>query len=121
MQASKAYFMVRAQVTNPADREGFDRWYDTHHLPLAMKEFRAEKGWRFWSKVDPGVHVAVYRFADGTDVEAALKSDGFMELAADYDRTWPAGVTRTRDILHMVEERDPTLSARPRESGDPAT
>jgi hypothetical protein len=34
MQASKAYFMVRAQVPNDSDRAKFDRWYGTHHLPF---------------------------------------------------------------------------------------
>ena len=40
------------------------------------------------------------------DLEAGMKSEGFKELVADYDRTWPTGVTRTRDILDLVEERD---------------
>jgi hypothetical protein len=26
-------------------------------------------------------------------------------LVADYDKAWPAGVTRTRDMLNLVEER----------------
>jgi hypothetical protein len=116
----KPYLMVRSVVSDAALRDKFDRWYSTEHLAWAIEVLKAEKGWRFWSKADPGVHYAVYQFAEGTDVDAALKSDGFNELAADYDRTWPAGVTRTRDILDMVEERDQTLSARPRGSGDPA-
>jgi hypothetical protein len=102
----KAYLMVRSVVSDAALREKFDRWYSTEHLAWAIDVFKAEKGWRYWSTVEPGVHYAVYQFAAGRDVEAAMKSEGFKELVADYDRTWPAGVTRTRDILNLVEERD---------------
>jgi hypothetical protein len=101
----KAYFVVRAVVEDAALREKFDRWYAVDHLPLALREFKAEKAWRFWSKVDTGVHYAVYRFADMARLDAALKSDGFKMLVADFDRAFPAGVTRTRDILDLVEER----------------
>ncbi|HEY1364110.1 MAG TPA: hypothetical protein VGF60_17850 [Xanthobacteraceae bacterium] len=103
MQASKAYFMVRAQVTNPADREKFDRWYDGHHLPLAMKEFRAEKGWRFWSRSDPSVHYAMYEFEDLATLRSRLDSPGFKMLVADFDQAWPQ-VPRTRDLIESVQE-----------------
>jgi hypothetical protein len=33
-----------------------------------------------------------------------MGSDRFKALIADYDRTWPGGVTRTREILSLVEE-----------------
>ncbi len=101
----KVYLMVRSVVSEPGLREKFDHWYSTEHLAWAIDALKAEKGWRFWSKVDPGVHYAVYQFSELADVEAGLKSDGFKALAADYDRTWPVGVTRTRDILSMAEER----------------
>jgi hypothetical protein len=26
-------------------------------------------------------------------------------LVADFDQAWPKGVTRTRDLLNMVEEK----------------
>jgi len=41
-------FMVRSVVEEPP-REKFDQWYSTHHLPMALAEFKAEKCWRFWS------------------------------------------------------------------------
>ncbi len=107
----KTYLMVRSVVSDAALREKFDRWYSTEHLAWAIDVLQAEKGWRFWSTIDAGVHVAVYQFAEGRDVEAALRSDGFKELAADYDRTWPVGVTRTRDILNLVEERDAVIGS----------
>ena len=81
MQAGKTYFMVRAQVANESERGKFDQWYATHHLPLAMEKFHAEKGWRFWSRSDPSVHYA---------------------LVADFDQAWPH-ITRTRDLIEAVQ------------------
>jgi len=100
----KAYFMVRS-VVEESLREKFDHWYSTHHLPMALAEFEAEKCWRFWSAAEAGIHYAVYRFADMARLGAALKSDAFKGLVADFDQAWPSGVARTRDILNMVEER----------------
>jgi len=101
----KAYFMVRAVVSAPL-REKFDHWYATDHLPWALRDFKAEKAWRFWSAHEDGVHYAFYRFADIARCEAALKSDAFKALVADFDRSFPGGVTRTRDILNLVQELD---------------
>jgi hypothetical protein len=55
--------------------------------------------------VEPGVHYAVYQFADKARLDSALSSDAFKELVADFNRSWPEGVTRTRDVVAMVEER----------------
>ena len=52
------------------------------------------------------MHYAVYRFADKARLDAAMKSDGFKALVADFDRAFPEGVTRTRDIVTLVEERE---------------
>ncbi len=71
---------------------------------MALAEFKAEKCWRFWSLADAGVHYAVYQFPDAARLDAALKSDDFKMLVADFDRDWPAGVTRSRDMLNLVEE-----------------
>jgi hypothetical protein len=100
----KAYFMVRSVVTEPL-RQEFDQWYSSHHLPLALSEFKAEKCWRFWSAADAGVHYAVYQFADMARLNTALKSQAFKALVADFDQAWPAGVTRTRDMLSLAEEK----------------
>jgi len=100
----KAFFMVRAVVEEPL-RQKFDQWYSSHHLPWAMRDFQAEKAWRFWSTVEAGVHYAVYQFADQTKLDAALKDDILKPLIADFDQAWPSGVTRSRDKLTMVEER----------------
>jgi hypothetical protein len=100
----KAYFVVRSVVEEPL-RKKFDAWYSAHHLPMALSEFKAEKCWRFWSAADAAVHYAVYLFPDMARLDAALKSDGFKGLVADFDQAWPSGVTRTRDMLNVVEER----------------
>jgi hypothetical protein len=54
----------------------------------------------------PGVHYAVYQFADKATCDTALGSQAFKELVADFTRTWPEGVTRTRDVVTLVEERE---------------
>jgi hypothetical protein len=100
----KAYFVVRS-IVEPPLRQRFDRWYSEHHLPMALAEFKAERCWRFWSALDAGVHYAAYQFADMARLDAALASDGFKGLVADFDAAWPHGVSRTRDRVEMVEER----------------
>jgi hypothetical protein len=101
---AKAYFVVRS-IVEPPLRQRFDQWYSSHHLPMALAEFKAEKCWRFWSAAEAGVHYAAYQFADVAKLDAALASDGFTALIADFDAAWPHGVSRTRDRLELVEER----------------
>ncbi len=57
-----------------------------------------------WSARQPGVHYAVYRFADLAAADAALNAASFKALVADFDRSWQSGVTGTRDVLSEVEE-----------------
>jgi hypothetical protein len=104
MQSNKAYLMVRAQVTSESDRAKFDQWYGAHHLPLAIDKFRAEKGWRFWSRSDPSVHYALYQFKDVAAVRRSLESPDFKVLVDDFDQAWPH-VPRTRDLIEAVQER----------------
>lgn len=100
----KAFFIVRAVVAEPL-RDKFDHWYSTDHLPRALNDFKAEKCWRFWSHAEAGVHYAVYQFADKARLDQALASAEFKELVADFNRSWPEGVTRTRDVVTLIEER----------------
>src|SRR5262245_25342036 len=99
----KAFLVVRSVVPEPL-RERFDHWYASDHLPRAVVDVAAEKGWRFWNETDPGVHYAVYRFADLAALMRGMRSEGFQELVRDYDRTWPSGVARTREIVHLAGE-----------------
>lgn len=48
-----AYFVVRATVTDASKRAAFDKWYETEHVPDAVKAFGVSKAWRFWSLDDP--------------------------------------------------------------------
>jgi len=103
MAMAKAFFLVRAVVAENL-RDKLDHWYSTDHLPWAMKVFKCQKAWRFWSETEAGVHYAVYRFADRAACDAALATDEFKDMVADFNRAFP-GVTRTRDIVTLVEER----------------
>jgi hypothetical protein len=38
-------------------------------------------------------------------MDAALAGQDLKDLIADFDRNWPAGVTRTRDKMVLSEER----------------
>jgi hypothetical protein len=100
--AARAYLMVRAEVTEAADRPAFDRWYATEHLPQAVEKFRAIRGWRCWSRIDPSLHYAFYEFADLATAQAILKSEAIRSLIAEFDRDWGARVKRTREILEVV-------------------
>jgi len=103
MAANKAYFMVRAQVANEADRAKFDEWYGTHHVPLAMEKLSAEKACRYWSRNDPSVHYALYQFSDIGTLRSRIESADFKLLVADFDKSWPQ-VPRSRDLIELVQE-----------------
>jgi hypothetical protein len=98
------FLLVRAVVA-PNLREKFDAWYSADYLPWAIDVFKCDKAWRFWSETEEGVHYAVYRFADKAACDAVLGSAEFKELVADFSRTWPQGVARTRDVVTLAEER----------------
>ena len=100
----KSLFIVRAVVAARL-RTKFDRWYSTDHLPWAIRVFKCEKAWRFWSEAEQGVHYAVYQFADRPSLDTALAWEEFKEMVGDFNRSWPEGVARTRDIVALVEER----------------
>jgi hypothetical protein len=101
----KSFLVVRAVVTDPAQRAAFDRWYRDEHLPQAMAVFGAEKGWRFWSETEPSAHQATYRFADRAALDRAIAPANFKPLIDEFDRCWP-GIKRSREVFTLVEERD---------------
>jgi hypothetical protein len=51
-----AYFVVRAIVADASKRAAFDTWYETEHVPDAVKAFGVSKAWRFWSLDGPSLH-----------------------------------------------------------------
>ena len=102
----QALFIVRAVVSENL-RDRFDHWYSNDHLPWAFRIFRCEKAWRYWSVVEAGVHYAMYQFADMTALEAALARGEFKDLVADFNASWPEGVTRSWDKVALAEAREP--------------
>ena len=100
---AKAYLAVRAEVPE-ADRAQFDHWYETDHLPWALRAFSARRAWRCWSKSEPGAHIAFYEFESAEAAEAVTKSDAIKRLVADFDRVWGTRVARRREVLELVQE-----------------
>jgi hypothetical protein len=96
-------FLVRATVTDPARRAAFDTWYETEHVPDAVKAFGAQKAWRYWSESDPAVHIAQYQFADRAALDHGTRPEVMKRLVADFDANWP-GVPRTREIWSLEQE-----------------
>ena len=103
---AKAYLAVRAEVPE-TDRAQFDHWYETDHLPWALRVFKARRAWRCWSKSDPGVHVAFYEFDTVEAAEAISRSDAIKPLVEDFDRVWQNRVIRRRAVLDVVQEIEP--------------
>jgi hypothetical protein len=101
---AKALFVVRSVVADANLRLKFDPWYAVDHLPRALAGFQAEKAWRAWSVTDPSVHYAYYQFPDLGTLEARLKSPEFRVLVEDYDRSFPSGVARARELLVLADE-----------------
>jgi hypothetical protein len=104
---AKAVLAVRAEVPE-AERARFDHWYETDHLPWALRTFAARRAWRCWSRGDPAVHVAFYEFDSVAAAEAATAADKIKPLVADFDRVWDDRVPRRREILEMVQEIVPS-------------
>ena len=103
--SGKAWLVVRAVVAE-ADRRDFDHWYHTEHLPDALRAFAARGASRGWSRSDPSVHYAVYRFADAAEAEAVANSPAIRTLIAEFDARWGTRVTRTREIIEVAETLD---------------
>ncbi len=93
---------MRAVVAE-GDRDDFDHWYRTEHLPDAVKAFAAQCGWRGWSRTDPAIHYAFYQFADAAAAEAITTSPAIRALVAAFDARWGTRVTRTREIIETAE------------------
>lgn len=99
----KSFFIVRATISDPAQRAAFDKWYRDEHLPDAVKAFGAQKAWRSWSETDPAVHQATYQFADRAALDRGTSPENLKPLIAEFERAFP-GVPRTREILTLAQE-----------------
>jgi hypothetical protein len=102
----KTLLAVRAEVPED-ERARFDHWYETDHLPWALREFGARRAWRYWSRSDPPIHVAFYEFDSVEAAKAATAPEKIKPLVADFDRVWGERVPRRRAILEMVQELAP--------------
>ena len=101
-----AMFIVRATVAE-TDRAAFDQWYETEHLPDAMRAFGTDRARRGWSEVDPGTHIAIYEFPSLDHARRIAANDGSTEiqkLIAEFDRVWQGRVIRTREILGISQD-----------------
>jgi hypothetical protein len=103
IQMPAAFFVVRAIVTETGKRAAFDKWYETEHMPDAVRAFGVSKAWRFWSLDDPSLHQAMYRFDDEARLAATLNGDALKRLVADFNRDWP-DVKRSRETLALAQE-----------------
>ncbi len=97
-----AYLVLRAVVSDAADRPRFDEWYEAEHPSGAAVRFGARRGWRRWSRTDPAVHYASYKSADPERARAVLASPELRALVAKFDRAWGARGTRTCEILETA-------------------
>ena len=104
-----AVLIIRARLINLADRQRFDSWYRDEQLPSSVRQFKAQRAWRCWSRTNPLVHIALYEFPSVEEAENILDSAALAAQIAEFDRVWGAGVERTREIVEVVEELSPPL------------
>jgi len=97
-----AYLIVRADVEETS-REEFDHWYETAHLPDALKDFKAIGAMRGWSDVEPNIHLAFYEFPDLTAANHLLSSGLMKEFIKEFSRKWDGKVKRTREIFEVKQ------------------
>ncbi len=97
-----AYLIVRAEVDEES-REKFDEWYETEHLPDALRDFNSLSAMRGWSDVEPGVHLAFYEFSDLAAANTLISSDLMKEFIKEFDRHWTGKVVRTREVFEVKQ------------------
>ena len=66
-----AVLIIRARLINMSDRPQFDNWYRTEQLPNSVRQFKAQRAWRCWSRTNPLVHLALYEFGTVEEAEAS--------------------------------------------------
>ncbi len=102
VESVPAVFFVRAEVREDL-RQAFDEWYEAEHLPQAREVLGARSARRSWSLTDEGVHCAIYEFDSTEQLTAKVPSPELSGLLALFDAEWPDGVSRTREILQVVQ------------------
>jgi len=97
-----AYLIVRAEVDEES-RTAFDAWYESEHLPDALRDFNGVSAMRGWSEVEPGIHLAFYEFPDLPAANKLLASDLMKNFIKEFDRHWAGKVTRTREVFEVKQ------------------
>lgn len=97
-----AYLIVRAVVPQE-DRADFDSWYEREHLPDAKRAFGAKSALRGWTFEDDSIHYAMYEFGSLEIARSALDSEALKTMVAEFDRNWQDRVTRSREIIEIVQ------------------
>ena len=100
---AKALLAVRAEVPE-ADRARFDHWYETDHLPWALRVFEARRAWRCWSRSDPAVHVAFYEFDSVEAAKAATAADKIKPRRLAWGRRAVAKYLNQKLRIETVQE-----------------
>lgn len=94
-----ALLIVRAEV-DPAERDAFDHWYETEHLPDAHAAFGSNAARRGWRDGEPLTHLAIYEFDEVEQARAIVGSEGMTAMRAEFDRNFP-DVPRSREIIDL--------------------
>ena len=95
---------VRATV-EPGREAEFNRWYDTEHMPDAVRMFPGcTGGARYKVVLGDGSHqyMALYAFESAAKLTAALTGGEIKELIKIYDRDIGAFSTRARTTYERV-------------------
>jgi hypothetical protein len=85
--------------------DDFERWYESHHLPLAVEVFAARSATRWWS-FDEGpdpVHYVMYHFDSPDALDEAMSSEGIANLIEDFSAAWGDEVERVRSRALVVQ------------------
>ena len=101
------FLTVRATVT-PEREADFNRWYDTEHLPDAVRLFPGcIGGARFKAVLGDGSHqyMAMYAFPSAEKMAEALASPELKKLVAIYDADVGSFSTRQRTTYSKIGER----------------
>jgi hypothetical protein len=95
-----AYLIVRAKVKEE-NREAFDKWYQSEHLPDALQDFKGISAMRGWSDVEDNVHLAFYEFPTLAAANKLLGSELMRDFIDEFDKHWGGKVTRTREVFEV--------------------
>ena len=98
------FLTVRATVEAGREAE-FNRWYDTEHMPDAVRMFKGCIGGARYKVTDgDGSHqyMAIYAFESAEQLKAVLAGPEIKELIKIYDEAIGAFSTRARTTYAKI-------------------